>query len=134
MIENGRATENGNYSETDIIETTDEDGQVHVFEKVSELEVDGQEYALLIYKGNQPDEADEAEEGAEKDAVEGEESEEEEVVVMRITYEDGQEVYEAIEDEEEFEKVVAFIDNMDDEEAGVMIDLSEFTEEEKDEK
>lgn len=131
MIENGRSTDNGNYSETDIIETTDEDGQVHVFEKVSELEVDGQEYALLIYKGNQPDE--EGEEGEEK-AEDAEEGYDEEVVVMRITYEDGQEVYEAIEDEAEFEKVVAFIDNMDDEDAGVMIDLSDFTEEDKPEK
>lgn len=127
MIENGRHTENGHYSETDIIETTDEDGQVHVFEKISELEVDGQEYALLIYKGNQTEE--EAEEKAES-----EEGYEEEVVVMRITYEDGQEVYEAIEDEEEFEKVVAFIDNMDDDEEGdVVIDLSEFTEDKDEE-
>lgn len=124
MIENGRHTENGSYVETDIIETTDEDGQVHVFEKVSELEVDGQEYALLIYKGNQPDELDkEAEEGAVS-----EEGYEEEVVVMRISYEDGQEVYEAIEDEAEFEKVVAFIDNMDDEEGDVEIDVTDFTE------
>jgi anti-sigma factor ChrR (cupin superfamily) len=121
MIENGRHTENGSYIETDIIETTDEDGQVHVFEKVSELEVDGQEYALLIYKGNQPEELDE-------EAEETEEGYEEEVVVMRISYEDGQEVYEAIEDEAEFEKVVAFIDNMDDEEGDVEIDVTDFTE------
>lgn len=126
MIENGRHTENGTYSETDIIETTDEDGQVHIFEKVSELEVDGQEYALLIYKGNEP------EEGAEEEA-DSEEGYEEEVVVMRITYEDGQEVYEAIEDEEEFEKVVAFIDNMDDDESGVAIDLGDFANGEEDE-
>ncbi len=119
MIENGR-TDNGIYSETDIIETTDEEGQVHIFEKVSELEVDGQEYALLIYKGS--GEKEEAEEGAED-----EESEEEEVVVMKISYEDGQEVYEAIEDEEEFERVVAFIDNMeDDEDSEVSIDLGDF--------
>ncbi len=122
MIENGRASENGSYVETDIIETTDEDGQVHVFEKVSELEVDGQDYALLIYKGNQ------AEDQEDEEAKEGEEGYEEEVVVMRITYEDGQEVYEAIEDEAEFEKVVAFIDNMDDEEGDVEIDVTDFTE------
>lgn len=127
MIENGRHTENGTYSETDIIETTDEDGQVHVFEKISELEVDGQDYALLIYKGN------EAEEGAEEKAESEEEGYEEEVVVMRITFEDGQEVYEAIEDEEEFEKVVAFIDNMDDDESGIAINLGDFVEGEKDE-
>jgi hypothetical protein len=100
MMENGR-TDNGYYNETDIIETTDEDGQVHIFEKISELEVDGQEYALLIYKGNSYDgETDEK-----KD-----EGYEEEVVVMKISYEDGQEVFEAIEDED----------------SEVSIDLSEF--------
>ncbi len=123
MIENGRASDNGVYNETDIIETTDEDGQVHVFEKVSELEVDGQEYALLIYKGNESEEETDQEEGDEE--AEDGEGYEEEVVVMRITYEDGQEVYEAIEDEAEFERVVAFIDDMDDDETGVVIDLGD---------
>ena len=116
MMENGR-TDNGLYNETDIIETTDEDGQVHIFEKISELEVDGQEYALLIYKGNSFD--GEAEE--KKD-----EGYEEEVVVMKISYEDGQEVFEAIEDEAEFEKVVAYIDSLEDDDSEVSIDLSEF--------
>lgn len=116
MMENGR-TDNGLYHETDIIETTDEEGQVHIFEKVSELEVDGQEYALLIYKGNSND----AESEEKK-----EEGYEEEVVVMKISYEDGQEVFEAIEDEAEFERVVAFIDAMEDEDSDVSIDLSEF--------
>lgn len=116
MMENGR-TDNGHYQETDIIETTDEEGQVHIFEKVSELEVEGKEYALLIYKGSgEQDEAKESEE----------EEEEEEVVVMKISYEDGQEVYEAIEDEEEFERVVAFIENMDDEDSDVSIDVGDF--------
>jgi hypothetical protein len=116
MMENGR-TDNGYYNETDIIETTDEDGQVHIFEKISELEVDGQEYALLIYKGNSYDgETDEK-----KD-----EGYEEEVVVMKISYEDGQEVFEAIEDEAEFEKVVAYIDSLEDDDSEVSIDLSEF--------
>jgi hypothetical protein len=123
MIENGRASDNGVYNETDIIETTDEDGQVHIFEKVSELEVDGQEYALLIYKGNESEEETDKEDG-DDDAEDGE-GYEEEVVVMRITYEDGQEVYEAIEDEAEFERVVAFIDDMDDDETGVVIDLGD---------
>ena len=120
MSENGRPTDNGVYNETDIIETTDEDGQVHVFEKVSELEVDGQEYALLIYKGNESEEEKEGDEESEDGEGEGYE---EEVVVMRISYEDGQEVYEAIEDEAEFERVVAFIDDMDDDEMGISIDL-----------
>jgi hypothetical protein len=122
-MENGR-TDNGIYAETDIIETTDEEGTVHVFEKVKELEIEGQEYALLIYKGN---EYEEDEEGAESE--DGEEGYDEEVVVMRITHEDGEEVYEAIEDETEFERVVAFIENMDDED--VTIDITEFIEEEE---
>ncbi|MCE3234893.1 MAG: hypothetical protein K0Q50_1073 [Vampirovibrio sp.] len=116
MMENGRS-DNGYYNETDIIETTDEEGQVHIFEKVSELEVEGQEYALLIYKGS--GEQEESEASKESD-------EEEEVVVMKISYEDGQEVYEAIEDEEEFERVVAFIENMDDDDSEVSIDLGDF--------
>lgn len=108
-------SENGFYDETDIIETTDEEGQVHIFEKISELEIDGQEYALLIYKGNNPEADEEKEEGYE-----------EEVVVMKISYEDGQEVYEAIEDEDEFNKVVAFIDTMEDEDGDVAIDVEDF--------
>jgi hypothetical protein len=116
MMENGR-TDNGVYNETDIIETTDEEGQVHIFEKVSELEVDGQEYALLIYKGNSYDA-----EGEEKK----DEGYEEEVVVMKISYEDGQEVFEAIEDEAEFERVVAYIDTLEDDDSDVAIDLSDF--------
>lgn len=102
------------YNETDIIETTDEDGTVHVFEKIQELEVEGQEYALLIYKGNEYKPSEEPEE-------------DEEVVVMRLSYEDGQEVFEAIEDEAEFERVVAYIETMeDDEESEVAIDIGDF--------
>lgn len=109
--------ENGMFEEVDIIETTDEDGKVHVFEKISELELDGQEYALLIYKGNGEGEAPEVAEG-----------EDEEVVVMRISHEDGLEVYEAIEDEAEFERVIAAIEELDDEDddSPVTIDLSGF--------
>lgn len=112
MSENGHQDESI-YRETDIIETTDEDGAVHVFEKIQEMEVDGQDYALLIYKGNEYKE-------------ETPEDEEEEVVVMRLSYEDGQEVFEAIEDEDEFERVVAHIENMDeDDESEISIDLGD---------
>lgn len=122
-MENGRTSSNGVYAETDIIETTDEDGKVHIFEKVSELEIEGKEYALLIYKGEDFD----------PDAEEPEEGYDEEVVVMKISYEDGQEVYEAIEDEDEFNRVVAYIENMDDDESDVVIDISEFAEQDGEE-
>jgi len=115
--------DNDFFEETDIIETTDEEGQVHIFEKISELEIDGQEYALLIYKGNNADEAEKPQE----------EGYEEEVVVMKISYDDGQEVYEAIEDEEEFNKVVAFIDTMEDEDGDTAIDVEDFLSQLKDE-
>ena len=121
-MENGR-TDNGVYTETDIIETTDEEGTVHVFEKIQELEIDGQDYALLIYKGNEYEADSEESEGAED-----EEGYDEEVVVMRITQEDGEEVFEAIEDEAEFERVVAFIENLEDDD--IAIDVSDFLEDE----
>ena len=116
MTTNGTSS-NGTYAETDIIETTDEDGQVHVFEKISEIEIEGQEYALLIYKGNEyePKEGEEAKE----------EGYEEEVVVMRVNVEEGEEIFEAIEDEEEFQRVVKFIEEMEDDE--VTIDLGDFS-------
>jgi len=120
-MENGRTTDNGHYRETDIIETTDEDGTVHIFEKVSEMEIEGKDYALLIYKGNEYKENEsESENGAETEGYD------EEVVVMRITHEGGEEVYEAIEDEAEFNKVVAFIENMEDDDSDVVIDVSDF--------
>lgn len=121
-MENGRTTDNGYYGETDLIETTDEEGTVHIFEKISEIEVEGQEYALLIYKGNE-----------EKPETKGEEGYDEEVVVMKISYEDGQEVYEAIEDETEFERVVSFIENMEDDESEYVVDVTDFLPSEEDE-
>jgi Protein of unknown function (DUF1292) len=109
---------------TDIVETTDEDGVVHVFEKVSEIEVDGQEYALLIYRGQGEEGANNA---SAKAGPEADDEDEDEVVVMKISYEDGAEVYEAIEDEDEFERVVAAIEELDDEDddSAVAIDLGE---------
>jgi uncharacterized protein YrzB (UPF0473 family) len=124
MMDN-HPTENDIFEETDIIETTDEEGQVHIFEKISDLEIDGQEYALLIYKGNSVEEED--------DAKAQEEGYEEEVVVMKISYEDGQEVYEAIEDEDEFNRVVAYIDTLEDEDGAAAIDVEDFLTNLKDE-
>jgi hypothetical protein len=88
-----------------IVETTDDEGQVHLFEKVDEFELEGQQYALLIYLGS----GDEEEEGKE-------EGYDEEIVVMRVSRDTDGEVYEAIEDEAEFERVVQFIEEMDEEE------------------
>ena len=94
--------DNGRYG-PDLIQTTDEEGNLHLFEKIEDLEFEGQRYALLIYQGS----GEEPETPAEE-----EEGYEEEVVVMRVGTEDDAEVYEAIEDEAEFERVVQYIESL----------------------
>jgi uncharacterized protein YrzB (UPF0473 family) len=91
-----------------IIETTDEDGKVHIFERVEEIEVDGKPYALLVYQGNEDDEAPP-------------EGHDEEIVVMRVSKDpDGTDVFEQIDDEAEFEKVLSYIESLDIDEVEVV--------------
>jgi len=136
LDQNGRNGQNGPHSpedpselddtaalfdlSSDIIETTDEEGAVHVFEKVQELEIDGQEYAILIYRGNGFEE-DSADDASDEDD-DSDEDEDEEVVVMRISHDGDSDVFEAIEDEAEFERVVAYIEQMQDEEDDEEVD------------
>lgn len=81
--------------ENNIIEITDEDGKVIQCELYDIIEFEGQQYALLV-------EAD-----ADEDA---------ELVLMRYTEEDGESYFETIEDDEEFDKVSAYVETLDDEE------------------
>jgi hypothetical protein len=102
-------------AELELIETTDEEGNIHFFEKVEEVEVDGQRYALLIYQGTGDElEGEEAASDSEdaEDDEDGDEGYDEEIVVMKIGREDDAEVYEAIEDEAEFEKVIQYIESL----------------------
>ncbi len=87
--------------EVDVVETSDEEGNIHYFEPIEEFDLDGQVYALLVYQGNS------------LEASEEEEGYEEEFVVMKVTYEEGDRIYEAIEDDAEFERVIAELENMD---------------------
>ncbi|MBY0449022.1 MAG: DUF1292 domain-containing protein [Cyanobacteria bacterium] len=125
---------NGRYG-PDIIETTDEDGQVHIFEKVDEYEIEGQRYALLIYQGSE-EEDDEAEtEEATQAASEGDDEEDdeeydEEVVVMRVVMDGDDQVYESIDDKDEFDRVVAFIEKIAAEE-GFELEIADHDEEEE---
>jgi len=115
MSSNGKSSENGGggmFEDVEVVHTTDEEGNVHIFEKVQELEVDGKEYALLIYRGT-----DEA-------PIESSE-EDEEVVVMRLLHEDGLEVYENIDDEDEFDKVVEAIEGIEEDEEGELENAKE---------
>lgn len=110
---------NNGYGDA-IITTSDDEGAVHLFEKIQDLEVDGKPYALMVYLGKEED-LDKDEIAARADA----EGYDEEVVVMKVSVEDGAEVYEAVEDEAEFEKVVAHIETLMSEEDELVIDLEE---------
>ena len=79
--------------EDQIIETVDEKGNVVKFELFDIVEVDEKEYALLL-----PIEEDS-----------------EEVVLMRITKDGEEYLFETIDDDEEFEKVANYVENMEEE-------------------
>lgn len=80
--------------EDQIIETIDENGNLIKFELFDIIEVDEKEYALLL-----PVEEEEAEE----------------VVLMRLSKDGEDYLFETIDNDEEFEKVAAYVENMDDE-------------------
>ncbi len=83
----------------DLIETFDENGNKVTFELLDIVAVDDVEYALLL-----PTDAD---------ADENEE--ESEVLLMRLK-KDGEEYsFEAIDDDDEFNKVAAYIEELEDE-------------------
>ncbi len=81
--------------EDQIIETIDENGNVIKFELFDIVEVDEQEYALLLP-------VDEEEESTE-------------VVLMRLSKDGEEYLFETIDDDEEFEKVAAYVESMEDE-------------------
>lgn len=81
--------------EDQIIETVDENGKVVKFELFDIVEVDDKEYALLLPI---------------------EEEENDEVVLMRLTKDGEEYLFETIDDDDEFEKVATYVENMDDEE------------------
>lgn len=78
-----------------LIETVDEDGNVVKFELFDVVEVDEKEYALLL-----PVDA----------------KEDDEIILMKITKDGEEYLFETIDDDEEFEKVANYIESMQDEE------------------
>lgn len=81
--------------EEQLIETIDEDGNVINFELIDIVEMDGQEYGLLLPKDEE------------------ESDEENEVVLMRLNKEGDDYVFEMIESDEEFNKVVEYMDTLE---------------------
>lgn len=81
--------------EKQLIETVDEDGQVVNFELFDIVEFEEKEYALLLPAESNDDY--------------------DEVVLMRLTKDGEDYLFEAIEDDEEFNKVSEYIENLEEE-------------------
>lgn len=79
-----------------LIETVDENGNVITFELFDIVEVDEQEYALLL-------------------PTDAEAGEEDEIVLMRLTKDGEDYIFETIDDDAEFEKVASYVESLEDE-------------------
>ena len=83
--------------EEQFIETFDEDGNKVTFELLDIVTVDDIEYALLLPKDSET------------------EDEESEVLVMRLKKDGEEYTFETIEDDEEFDKVAQYIEEIEEE-------------------
>lgn len=82
--------------ENNIIEITDEEGNSTECELCDIIEFEGNQYAILLEADADIDEA--------------------EMVLMKYYEEDGESIFETIEDDDEFEKVSQYVENLDYEE------------------
>ena len=90
-----------NYEEKEeqqLIETIDDEGNVINFELIDIVDMDGQEYGLLLPIDDKKNDGSD---------------EEKEAVLMRLTKEGEEYIFEMIENDEEFNKVVDYIDSLD---------------------
>ena len=92
-MERGVKMEN---KENQLIETVDENGNVITFELYDIVEVDEQEYALLL-------------------PSEDMDKEDPELIIMRLTKEGEEYIFETIDSDEEFEKVANYVESLEDE-------------------
>lgn len=88
-----------------LIETIDDEGKKITFELIDVITVDDREYALLL-----PPESEEHEHDEHCDC-----GCEDEIVIMRLKKEGEEFSFEQIEDDDEFEKVAAYIEEIEDE-------------------
>ena len=79
-----------------IIETVTEDGEVVQFKLFDIVEFEEKEYALLL-------------------PLEDEDNEDAELVLMQLTKDDDDYIFETIEDDDEFERVSEYIESLADE-------------------
>jgi uncharacterized protein YrzB (UPF0473 family) len=88
-----------------FVTLTDEDGEEETFQLVQTVEVDGRQYGVLVSA-----DADMEETGDGTGAVE--DDEEGDLLILRIINENGEEYFEEIEDEGEFQKVVSHLETL----------------------
>jgi hypothetical protein len=125
------ASTNGNSpasaeEESPIISTSDEEGVHHQFQMVDMVEIEGQQYGLLLYLG------EEDENGALKPKVaeeassddDSDEEDDDEFVIMRIEEEDGASVFISIDDDDEYERIIQYFE-MEDEDLEFVEEESE---------
>lgn len=93
--EKSKSGKSGKESEKQMIETVDDEGKVVNFELFDIVEFEEKEYALLLPAESSDDY--------------------EEVVLMRLTKEGEEYLFEAIDDDDEFSKVAEYIENMEEE-------------------
>lgn len=92
-----------NEIEPKIIKTVDENGEVHNFELIDIINIDEKEYGLLVYLSDEQN-------------PEAGEEEEEEVLIMKLSKEDDAYTFETIEDDEEFNMVLEYLENEEEDE------------------
>lgn len=96
-------TDNNGGEKSRIIKTQDENGEVYSFELIDVLEFESREYGLLAYIGEGENPGDS-------------EGEEEEVVIMRLSKSNDSYTFETIEDDEEFNRIISYLETESDEE------------------
>ena len=76
-----------------LIETVDENGNIITFELFDIVEVDEREYALLL-------------------TTDAQEGDEDELVLMRLTKDGEDYLFETIDDDDEFNRVAEYVENL----------------------
>jgi uncharacterized protein YrzB (UPF0473 family) len=90
-----------NHPDEQTITLDDENGKSYTCRILGVFELDGREYALLLKLGNQ--------------ASVGDDKEDDSTVIMRLVEQGDQAIFRTIEDDEEFERVVAYVKTLADE-------------------
>lgn len=96
MVENTEFVENDGELEDGLVVLIDEENHEHTFQVLERIELNGQEYAILVPWDEEDDDS---------------------AIPLKIVVENGEELLYDIEDDEEWEAIVDFWNNYVDEEA-----------------